>query len=83
MEESSMTEYNTTDQGTSQAVGAGAESIDLLIRHLELGKHVYSGPEGTPTDEGELKAIVLPDTLCTFLYVASGTFCPLLYVHGH
>ena len=78
-----MTQYSTSDQGPGEAQGTGgAESIDLLIRHLELGKQAFSGPEGTPTDEGELKAILIPDTVCTFLYVHTGTLCPLLYIHA-
>ncbi|GAA1626227.1 hypothetical protein GCM10009744_12620 [Kribbella alba] len=73
-----MTVYNATDQGAGEA--QGAESIDLLIRHLEAAKRVFSSPEGTPTqDEGELKAF--PNTVCTLLYAQPGTFCPLLYLH--
>lgn len=72
-----MTEYGTTDQGPGKAQG-GAESIDLLIRHLEVAKRVFSS---SPTqDQGEAE-LVAPDVLCTLLYAQPGTFCPLLYVH--
>jgi len=76
-----MTEYSTTDQGPGVAQGAaGAESIDLLIRHLESAKRAFSSPEGTSKqDEGELKAF--PNTICTLIYAQPGTFCPLLYLH--
>lgn len=74
-----MTEYNTTDQGPGEAQAAvGAESIDLLIRHLEAAKQVFSSSEGRPTQDEELS---LPDTMCTMLYAQPGTFCPLLYLH--
>jgi hypothetical protein len=78
-----MTEYNTTDQGLREAQGAaGAESIDLLIRHLEAAKRAFSSPEVTPTqDEGALKAFPIPNTMCTLIYAQPGTFCPLLYLH--
>jgi len=75
-----MTEYNTTHQVPAEAQGAaGAESIDLLIRHLEAAKRAFSSPETSTHDEGELKAF--PNTMCTFLYAQPGTFCPLLYLH--
>jgi hypothetical protein len=76
-----MTEYNTTDQAPGGAQGAaGAESIDLLIRHLEAARRAFSSPEETPThDEGELKAF--PNTICSLIYAQPGTFCPLLYLH--
>jgi hypothetical protein len=74
-----MTEYSTTDQGPGVAQGvAGAESIDLLIRHLESAKQVFSSPAGTSKQDEEL---TLPDTVCTLLYAQPGTFCPLLYIH--
>lgn len=77
-----MTEISTTDQGTSQAVGAGAESIDLLMRHLEAAKQIVSMPVARPSgDDGELEAFPVPDVLCTLLYAQPGTFCPLLYLH--
>jgi hypothetical protein len=76
-----MTQYNTTDQGPRQApIGAGAESIDLLIRHLETAKQVF-GSSGETQTEGGGELTAFPDVLCTLLYAQPGTFCPLLYVH--
>jgi hypothetical protein len=72
-----MTEYSSTDKGPGEARGAaGTESFDLLIRHLEAAKQVFSSPEGA--SDAELSA---PDVLCTLIYAQPGTFCPLLYVH--
>ena len=80
-----MSEYATTHQDVTITPGdaATAETIDLFIRHLETAKRVVSAPSEKTFDKdgGEL-TLVTPDQLCTLLYVQSGVFCPLFYVHG-
>jgi hypothetical protein len=77
-----MTEYPTSTQDADVMPGASAsaETIDLLIRHLETAKRIASS---SPDDAGvqDDKAFPIPDVLCTLLYVVPGTLCPLLYVH--
>ena len=79
-----MSEYATTHQDVAITPGdaATAETIDLLIRHLETAKRVVGAPSEKTFDKdgGEL-ALTVPDVLCTLLYAQPGTFCPLLYVH--
>jgi hypothetical protein len=80
-----MTEYGSTTQGAAAMPGAtaGADTIDVLIRHLEAAKRAFSSSaESTHSkDEGEL-SFAVPDTICTLLYAVPGTFCPLLYLHA-
>lgn len=78
-----MTEYQaSSDQGSMKAQGAvGAESIDLLIRHLEAAKLAFSGPAATPNQDQETTLEAFPNTICTLIYGHTGTFCPLLYLH--
>ena len=78
-----MTEYRTTTHGAAETPGAtaGADTIDLLIRHLEAAKRAFSSSAESAhsQDEDELKAF--PNTICTLIYGHTGTFCPLLYLH--
>ncbi len=77
-----MTEYESTTQGAVEMVGE-TETFDLLIRHIEVAKRAFSGsPESTHSQEGDELSLLTPDTVCTLLYGASGTFCPLLYIHS-
>jgi hypothetical protein len=79
-----MTEYTTT-QAAAQTPGAtaGADTIDVLIRHLEAAKRTFSSSGGgTRSQDGGELSLTLPDTICTLLYAVPGTFCPLLYLHA-
>jgi hypothetical protein len=80
-----MTEYPTTSQDAAEMPGAiaGADTIDVLIRHLEAAKRTFSSSgESTRSQDGGELSLTFPDTICTLLYAVPGTFCPLLYLHA-
>jgi len=79
-----MTEYTTTTPDAAETPGAtaGADTIDVLIRHLEAAKRTFSSSgESTRSQDGGELSLTVPDTICTLLYAVPGTFCPLLYIH--
>jgi hypothetical protein len=78
-----MTENMTSPQGATVTPGqnADAETIDLLIRHLESAKRAFSSSTGGTHSEDDGELMAFPNTICSFIYAQPGTFCPLLYLH--
>ncbi len=73
---------NATQDTQPMTGAATTESIDLLIRHLEMAKQIAGGSAGsTAQDDVDPDSLTIPDVLCTLFYVVPGTLCPLLYVH--
>jgi hypothetical protein len=69
---------NATQDPGSMTGAPTSESIDLLIRHLEIAKQIAGGSAGSLAQDNDFTT---PDVMCTLFYAVPGTFCPLLYFH--
>jgi hypothetical protein len=68
-----VTDYNNSQDAalqSTQNAKVAADTIDVLMRHLELAKSQLESVDSANHP-----------TFCTLLYAEPGTICPLLYFH--